>query len=522
MVEERTQVQSRCPNCGAPSVGDGLCDKCRERAAGDRGGSWAPLVAPAHGGGVVLEGKYRLLEELGRGGMGTVFRALDETLDRVVAVKFLLPELQTDRLLTERFHREARAMASVRHENVLQIFSFGSYGSTPFFVMEHVEGATVERLLENATKQKALVDLARAVSILEQAAGGLAAVHRAGVVHRDVKPANIMVEAETGRVVIMDFGIGKRVQQGDARHTEATAGSPAYMAPETVSGESVSNELDHLTDIYAFGVTAFELLTSALPFDAKNWVDILVKKVVERPPRPSSRRPEIPAALDEIVHRCLATSPRDRVQSFVEVQRALGPLLPEAKRRALTPEPERLEHRRRSTSGAASRPTKPGASSPAPTQPPAFARPSTARGAGAAVRVVVADLDLSFTKMAFDLVEEAFPGNRFEAAKTNAKALDLALAAPPLLLVARLDDPDLNGLELAAALGGHPELKGVHLVLTCERITADERRVLQALGASKVVLKPVDPAEFSTILRCLAPRPTTTGPATTSRGAGPS
>jgi DNA-binding NarL/FixJ family response regulator len=133
------------------------------------------------------------------------------------------------------------------------------------------------------------------------------------------------------------------------------------------------------------------------------------------------------------------------------------------------------------------------------------------------VRVVVADQDLAFTNMAFERVEKAFPRNRFEAAKTNAKALDLALAAPPALMVARLDDPDLNGLELAAALRGHPELRDVLLVLTCERITAEERRVLQALGAFKVVLKPVDPDELTTILDCAARRPAASCPSTAPR-----
>jgi serine/threonine protein kinase len=541
------QTPARCPNCGAPSVAEELCDRCKERSSGERTGSWAPSAASLQGKGVVLEGKYRLLEELGRGGMGTVFRAVDESLDRIVAVKFLLPELQSDEHLGERFRREAKAMASVRHENVLQIFAFGAYGSTPFFVMEHIEGVTVERLLENATKQKVYIPIDRVLSILDQAACGLAAVHRAGVVHRDVKPANIMVESETGRAVIMDFGIGKRYHDGETRRTQTPAGSPAYMAPEVASGQQISSEEDHLSDIYAFGVTAFELLTNSLPFDSQNWVDILVKKVSEPPPRVGTRRCDLQLGVDEIVSRCLATSPRDRYQSFTEVQRALAPLVCDGTpRRALTPVPERSEGRKRPTPSTPGRPTpstpgrptsstpgRPTSSTPGrptsstPGRPTSSTpsrptreepRPRPKRNGGPAVRVIVADQDLCFTKMAFEKVEEAFPGNRFLATKTNSKALDLALTTPPLLMVAPLDDPDLNGLELAAALRGNPELKDVFLVLTCERVTAGERRMLLELGAFKIILKPVDPDEFSILLDCVAQRQPHPTPPALARG----
>jgi serine/threonine protein kinase len=474
----------------------------------------------------VLEGKYRLLEELGRGGMGTVFRALDESLDRIVAVKFLLPEFQADEHLGDRFRREAKAMASVRHENVLQIFSFGSYGATSFFVMEYIEGVTAEKLLENAISRSVFLSLGKVLPILEQAASGLAAVHRAGVVHRDVKPANIMVEAETGRVVIMDFGIGKRYQHGETRRTQTPAGSPAYMAPEVVSGQQISSDEDYLSDIYAFGVTTFELLTNSLPFDSKNWVDILVKHVTEAPPTPSSRRPELQPELDAIVLKCLAKSPKERFQSCVELQRALLPLIPVEQHRSPTPVPAEVEPRKRPSSDGGAEPRRrhssdggaeprkrPSVDLELPKRKPSRVRTAqTSTQTIKAVRVVVADQDLDFTRMAFEKVEEAFPGNRFQAAKSNAKAVELALTAPPLLMVARLDDPDLNGVELAATLRGHPQLRDVLLVLTSKRITAGERRMLQELGAYKVMLKPVDPDEFAKLLQTIAKRVESTVP----------
>lgn len=473
---------SRCPNCGAPSTSGSVCERCEQRATSDKSGSWVP-VKDGRSSGILLEGKYRLLEELGRGGMGTVFRAMDESLDRVVAVKFLLPELQADPNLGERFRREAKAMASVRHENVLQIFSFGNYGATSFFVMEYIEGVTAEQMLESAQERDVFLSLDKLFPILEQSASGLAAVHRAGVVHRDVKPANIMVEADTGRAVIMDFGIGKRYDGSDSRRTQAPAGSPAYMAPEVVSGQEITSLEDHLSDIYAFGVMAFELLTNALPFDSENWVDILVKHVTEAPPVPSTRRPGLPEEIDDLVLTCLAKSPKERFQSCLEIQAAIQPLIVPLQPKTPTPIPN--------VRSATSKLPK---------------KIKTNTNLARAARIVVADPDLAFRNLTYDKVSKIFPGCRFQAAKTNTKALDLALASPPLLMIAPLDDPDLNGLEMAATMWSHTELKNVLLILTCERITAGERRMLQEMGVHQVMLKPVDPDELEGLLISVAAR----------------
>lgn len=485
------QKVSRCPNCGAPSSASSLCERCEERAsAADKSGSWIP-VNHGRSSGILLEGKYRLLEELGRGGMGTVFRAMDESLDRVVAVKFLLPELQADPNLGERFRREAKAMASVRHENVLQIFSFGSYGATSFFVMEYIEGSTAEQLLERAQEREVFIALAKLLPILEQAASGLAAVHRAGVVHRDVKPANIMIEADTGRAVIMDFGIGKRYDGTDTRRTQAPAGSPAYMAPEVVSGQEITSAEDHLSDIYAFGVMAFELLTNVLPFDSENWVDILVKHVTETPKAPSSKREGLPPELDDLVLTCLTKSPKERFQSCLEIQEAIQPLVIPSRSKTPTPIPN-----------VRSTPTV--RSTPRDQKIPKELKTNTKLAQAA--RIIVADSDLAFRNLTYDKVTKIFPGCRFQATKSNAKAMDLALAAPPLLMVAPLDDPDLNGLEMAATMWSHSELKNVLLVLTCERITAGERRMLKEMGVHQVMLKPVDPDELEGLLMSVAAR----------------
>lgn len=472
---------TRCPSCGAPSANEALCPRCAGRAT-NRRLSWLPSSSEGSQG-ILLENKYRLLDEIGRGGMGTVFQACDESLDRLVAVKFLLPELQTDEALVQRFHREAKAMASVRHENVLQIFSFGQYGSANFFVMEHIEGETAERLLEKAQEREEFIPLEQALSLLSHSAAGLGAVHRAGVVHRDIKPANIMIEAETGRAVIMDFGIGKRYTAKDSRRTQSPSGTPAYMAPEVVSGQEITSDQDHLSDVYAFGVTAFELLTSTLPFEADNWVELCVKHVTVSPPAPSSRRKNLPSQVDEFVLRCLEKLPQKRFQSCGELREALDTLVADVAPHRPTPLPPGIQTSRGKDVDTALSSTTDVASSE---------------------RLIVADPSADVRFSIYQVANDLFPTCSFLAAKSSSKAVSLALESPPLLMVAPLRDPDLNGLELAATLLGHSELRNVHLVLTADRVTSAERETLEGLGVYQVLLKPIDPDEVRTLLADIA------------------
>jgi serine/threonine-protein kinase len=436
-------------------------------------------VAAERPAGVLLEGKYRLLDEVGRGGMGAVFRARDESLDRVVAVKFLLPELEADPALLERFRREAKAMASVRHGNVLQIFAFGRQGPTAFFVMEYIDGRSVDDLLDQARDNSEFLPLGQALRLLAQAADGLEAVHRAGVVHRDVKPANIMVEAGTDRAVIMDFGIGKRYGADDGKRTFTTSGTPAYMAPEIVSGLAIAAEDDFRSDIYAFGVTAFEVLTSSLPFDAETWVDLCVKHVTQEPPAPSARRSNIPPEVDAIVLRCLAKEPRERFAGCAQLRDALRAQLRELPSRRPTPLPPRVAERSR-------------------------LRRNVVSGVVRTARVIAADPDASFRYAVYQAAHDVFPECRFLAAKTNAKALELAGEMPPSLLFAPLEDAGLNGLELVASLAAQHDLRRLKVVLTAERVTADERRMLQGLGAHDVLLKPVGEEALREVMEQMA------------------
>ncbi len=323
-----TRQGGRCELCQAPSS-LAPCPRCPPGAR--EAAPLQPFASAASGSsGLLLEGKYRLLEEVGRGGMGTVFRAHDESLDRVVAVKFLLPELQEEPAMVERFRREARASASIEHRNVIRIYEVGVHGSTDFLVAEYLEGGTLDRHISRAQARGELVPLPEALWILEQTCAGLEAVHGAGVVHRDLKPGNLMLDADGRRVVIMDFGIGRRYAPGDVKGTLAPVGTPAYMAPEIIVGAERGLAGESAADLYSFGVTAFELLTLELPFASGSWVEILHQHIVEAPPRLSARRPDLPEALERIVLRCLEKRPEDRFGSAEDVRRALLPLLRDA------------------------------------------------------------------------------------------------------------------------------------------------------------------------------------------------
>jgi serine/threonine-protein kinase len=267
-----------------------------------------------------IDGRYRVERELGRGAMGQVLLAIDEELDRKVAIKIIATELMAEGDFAARFRREATALAALRHDNVVQVYALGQHEGSAFFAMEYVEGRTLDALVTEHTEHLTYVPLRRALSILRQIASGLTAVHLAGLVHRDVKPANIVIEEATGRPVLVDFGLVRKIEVGAPRIPQVRTkglGTPAYAAPEQVGGSDgvvFASRITPRADIYAFGCTAFEVLTGEPPFVSDDPYEVIAAHPEKPAPKPSSRRPEL-AMLDPIFVRALAKDPNRRYES---------------------------------------------------------------------------------------------------------------------------------------------------------------------------------------------------------------
>ncbi|MBE0712056.1 MAG: protein kinase, partial [Candidatus Aminicenantes bacterium] len=243
----------------------------------------------------LIAGKYRIVEEIGRGGMGVVFKAEDIRLQRTVALKFLPPHLADSAELKERFLIEARAAAALSHPNICVIHEVGEDEKRPYIAMEYVEGET----LRDRIKKKPLAT-EDALSIASQVAAGLGEAHHKGIVHRDIKSANIMVTAK-GQAKVMDFGLAKLRGGSSLTKSQTTLGTVAYMSPEQAKGE----EVDGCTDLWSLGVVLYEMLTGELPFKGDRDLSIIHSIVHEDPKPIKSRKPPVPLELQQVITRAL-------------------------------------------------------------------------------------------------------------------------------------------------------------------------------------------------------------------------
>ncbi len=263
-----------------------------------------------------LAGRYSLQRELGRGGMGIVYLAQDVALERPVALKLLLPHLASQPALKQRFLNEARTAAKLSHPNIIPIFTVDDVDNIVFFVMAFVDGETLGHRIGSRGPLPAS-DLAK---ILRDVGWALAYAHGQGVVHRDVKADNIMIERDTGRALVVDFGIARVVQNAGVTGGGEILGTPDYMSPEQASG----GVADHRSDIYSLGVVAFYALSGRLPFEGATVGAVLAKQVTQAAPPVAESVPGLPAKLGDAVDRCLAKDPRLRFASAEELADAVG------------------------------------------------------------------------------------------------------------------------------------------------------------------------------------------------------
>jgi serine/threonine protein kinase len=308
-----------CPNCHAENKDNSrFCNNCA-----------APLTPPGSPRvsvtktletpvqvmkpGTVVAGKYRIVEEIGQGGMGIVYKAEDLKLKRTVALKFLPVHLINSPELRERFLIEAQAAAALSHPNICVIYEVGESGEHPYIAMEFVEGKTLREKLKNGP-----LPAAEATTLTSQVAAGLAEAHSKGIIHRDIKSANIMVTAK-GQAKVMDFGLAKLQGGSSLTRSQTTLGTVAYMSPEQARG----GELDRRTDIWSLGVVLYETLAGKLPFRGDH-DQAVIYSILHHEPEPLKKdRPDTPPGLEQIVYQALAKKPADRYQTMEEFREDL-------------------------------------------------------------------------------------------------------------------------------------------------------------------------------------------------------
>src|SRR5688572_10358997 len=297
-----------CPHCGAQNQDDsGGCFHC---------GQPLQQVTAVRRGSVVAA-RYEILEPLGRGGMGMVYRAHDRTLDEEVALKVLRSEVARDADMARRFRQEIKLARKVRHANVCGIHEYGEDGDLRFIAMEFIRGVDLRQVLE----RRGALPAGEAFTVAIQIAEGLDAIHEAGIIHRDLKTPNIMVD-DRGRIRLMDFGIAKLANREATLGSTAfgvVVGTPEYMSPEQARGEKI----DFRSDVYALGIVIFELFTGHVPFRGETPIATIFKHIQEEPPLSGPRAAALPPALVPILARALAKKSADRQADVREVSREL-------------------------------------------------------------------------------------------------------------------------------------------------------------------------------------------------------
>ena len=423
-----------------PSAGGGPIrrDSAELRASRD------PLADVGVKNGTLVGGTYRIQGVLGVGGMGVVAAALDERLQRRVAIKFVKSSMMAMPQMNDLFAEEARAMARLSHRNVLAVYTYGEHGGTPYFAMEYVDGQTADQWLSSHT-DGALPNVDEAVRIVEQACTGVDAIHATGTMHRDLKPSNLLID-KTFRVAVGDFGLARAPDPGGA--PGPLVGTAAYMAPEAAFGEDSPRE--EARDVYALGCIAYELLVGRPPFVGETDMNVLTQHVLQIPVPPSERRPGLPPVYDDVILKALAKNVDDRYLSAGAFRDALL---------------------------------------------------AAHRGTADPARILVADDDPDWRQILVSALVARFPRSVVDQVGDGAAALEAFCDNPYSVVLVDLEMPEMDGTKLTVLLRAIDSAHRTPIIVLTAAGGPSEWKRLSAIGADAFLVKPVDAEDVELVIR---------------------